>query len=208
MRRRLMQYDELPPIYRRVAWLEGKGAQYIDTGINARSGLRAKYSVILTSTKGTIQICAARWSKAGSSPYIYFPFIVDKTWAFGYNNSVSVISGIALSVNTQYDIDAIMDKDEINISFNGVNCYSSVPSVAVESTRPLFLFAANGINESTRRYAYAKILTFSMTDYATDKLLANYIPCVRKSDSKPGMYDTVSRTFKTNAGSGEFGVPV
>ena len=33
------------------------------------------------------------------------------------------------------------------------------------------------------------------------------LPCVRKSDSKPGMYDTVSKTFYTNAGSGEFIVP-
>ena len=43
--------------------------------------------------------------------------------------------------------------------------------------------------------------------YAVDKDGAyayNLIPCVRKSDSKPGMYDIISKTFFTNAGNGEF----
>ena len=43
--------------------------------------------------------------------------------------------------------------------------------------------------------------------YAVDKsnkYVYNLIPCVRKSDSKPGMYDTVTKTFYTNAGTGEF----
>ena len=37
--------------------------------------------------------------------------------------------------------------------------------------------------------------------------IRNFIPCVRKADSKPGMYDTVTKTFYTNAGTGEFIVP-
>lgn len=35
-------------------------------------------------------------------------------------------------------------------------------------------------------------------------LSANFIPCYRKSDSEIGMYDTVSKTFYTNAGTGTF----
>ena len=34
--------------------------------------------------------------------------------------------------------------------------------------------------------------------------IANFIPCYRKSDFKPGMYDLISKTFFINAGSGEF----
>lgn len=32
----------------------------------------------------------------------------------------------------------------------------------------------------------------------------NLIPVYRKSDSKPGLYDTVNDIFYTNQGSGEF----
>lgn len=34
--------------------------------------------------------------------------------------------------------------------------------------------------------------------------LADYVPCYRKQDTKPGMYDLVSKTFYTNQGTGEF----
>ena len=37
-----------------------------------------------------------------------------------------------------------------------------------------------------------------------DDTEANLIPCLRRSDSKPGMYDTVSQTFYVNQGTGEF----
>jgi len=35
-------------------------------------------------------------------------------------------------------------------------------------------------------------------------LVRNMIPCYRRSDLKPGMYDTVNNVFYTNSGSGEF----
>lgn len=33
---------------------------------------------------------------------------------------------------------------------------------------------------------------------------AEFVPCYRKSDGEIGMYDTVSKTFYTNAGTGTF----
>ena len=35
-------------------------------------------------------------------------------------------------------------------------------------------------------------------------LTRDFVPVIRKSDNKPGMWDKVTRTFYTNAGSGEF----
>lgn len=35
-------------------------------------------------------------------------------------------------------------------------------------------------------------------------ILGDFIPCYRKSDNKPGMYDIVNNVFYTNAGTGEF----
>lgn len=48
----------------------------------------------------------------------------------------------------------------------------------------------------------SRIYYFKLFD--NGDLVRDYIPCYRKSDSKPGMYDLVSRTFFTNAGTGEF----
>ena len=43
--------------------------------------------------------------------------------------------------------------------------------------------------------------------YIDNALAGHFIPCYRKSDNEPGMYDTVSGTFYTNAGSGDFIIP-
>jgi len=47
------------------------------------------------------------------------------------------------------------------------------------------------------RVEYSKI-------YDNGTLVRNMIPCYRRSDLKPGMYDTVNNVFYTNSGSGEF----
>jgi len=40
----------------------------------------------------------------------------------------------------------------------------------------------------------------------TITLLVDLVPCYRKSDNKPGMYDKVHNTFYTNVGTGDFTV--
>lgn len=47
-----------------------------------------------------------------------------------------------------------------------------------------------------------RIWGFKVSEDSTK--ICNMIPCYRKSDNKPGMYDLVTRTFYTNEGTGEF----
>lgn len=35
-------------------------------------------------------------------------------------------------------------------------------------------------------------------------LVRNFIPCIRKSDNEPGLYDTINNIFYTNQGTGKF----
>lgn len=44
---------------------------------------------------------------------------------------------------------------------------------------------------------------FTMAD-ANEKLIRNFIPCYRKADGVIGAYDTVTRQFFENAGTGAF----
>ena len=48
---------------------------------------------------------------------------------------------------------------------------------------------------------YWQMRCYSFKIYDNDILVRDYIPCVRKSDNKPGLYDKVSKTFFTNAGT-------
>lgn len=48
---------------------------------------------------------------------------------------------------------------------------------------------------------------YRLTIKENDVIVRDFIPCYRKSDSKPGLYDIVNKQFYTNAGSGEFSFP-
>jgi hypothetical protein len=206
IRRQMMWYPDLPPIYRRVAWLEGRGRQLISTRINCESGLIAKYKIAFTRTDAVQQVCAA----IRNGYRIYFPYNSGNgTWSFSYGSGgVVSITGVAMDANVPYTVEAIVEDGNQRIIIDGQECYSGAIIDHVDLGQPLWLFASNNTAQSAWRFAYARIYSFSLLKSSTGELLANYIPCVRKNDGKPGMYDTVTRTFRTNAtGSGEFAVP-
>ena len=62
-----------------------------------------------------------------------------------------------------------------------------------------YAFAVNSINAQNIWGSAVKI-------YRLKTSSIKLYPCYRKSDNKPGMYDLVTNTFFTNAGSGEFTV--
>jgi len=67
--------------------------------------------------------------------------------------------------------------------------------------RNAYLFATNR-GDTTWAGGDTKIYYFKM--YNGNNLVRDFIPAKRNSDGVLGMYDTVSNTFFTNAGSGDF----
>lgn len=65
--------------------------------------------------------------------------------------------------------------------------------------KPSYLFLSNGNTQYHSSFCY---------EYAAFRedgvFMREYIPCYRKDDRKPGMYDLVTREFYTNVGTGEF----
>lgn len=65
----------------------------------------------------------------------------------------------------------------------------------IAHTKSCYLFNANN-------YKYiGKVYYFKMYDNGT--LVRDFIPVVRNLDNKPGLYDKVTDTFFTNAGTGD-----
>ena len=204
-----MHDPELPPIYKRIRYLEGQGAQYINTGIYGKSGLTAKYKIAFTRTDATQQVCAS--APSDTNTRIYFPYNRgNAVWCIMYGSGNLInIPGVTMNANIPYAVEATFEAGNQRVIIDGDVRYTGTNKSDFISTMPLWLFASNNPgSETVKRYAYAKIYTFSLLESSTGQLLANYIPCVRRSDSKPGMYDTVSKVFKTNAGYGEFAVPM
>jgi hypothetical protein len=85
---------------------------------------------------------------------------------------------------------------------NGVTYSLANASFRKDEQNPIYLFATSGYYESLYnskgRIYYVKIYVDS------ENLSFNGIPARRDSDGELGLYDTVTNTFFTNAGSGEF----
>ena len=73
-----------------------------------------------------------------------------------------------------------------------------------QSELPMYILSCN-INGSASAGAQGNL--YRMTIKENDVIVRDFIPCYRKSDSKPGLYDIVNKQFYTNAGSGEFSFP-
>lgn len=200
-RRAMMQGSLLPKEYQEVEYLQGAGNQYIDTGIIARSGLEAHYKILYTRTD-LQQTCGAN----SSGVRVYFPYMNGNyKWSCSCGGDLYVIDDIEMATNIPYSVKASLDNKSIIIQVDRETRNFSQDVSAFELDKTLYLFASNA--GQPNRLSYSKIYFFRLYDSATKKPLANYIPCIRKNDNKPGMYDTVSKTFLTNRGTGKFIVP-
>lgn len=196
----------LPAEYQEVEYLETDGSGgYIDSGIECTSDL-----VVDFGFNALTDVNAALCGGIGvSDAPIYFRHHASPTTAnnaiywIQYNSSsyASVLRVLTFGKKRQLFIDPVNGTYELS---DGESKYTGSFSPITEyhttgkSYGILGRIASNGVIQSRpSRCYYFKF-------YRNNVLIGNFIPCYRKSDNEPGMYDTVSKTFFTNSGTGTF----
>lgn len=107
-------------------------------------------------------------------------FSGGKIYAWSRISLVSPTQGTAVPNNTIIDISAILTYTSSNPQYLNIGQY----------TKNAYIF-------------YGNIYRAILTDGQGTEIF-NLIPCYRKADNEPGMYDIVNNAFYTNAGSGTF----
>lgn len=198
-----MQNGLLPPGYRQIEYLECSGTQYITSNyIPSVDNVEVTWEYAFTANQVYDNML---WGAVGGTDY--------KTWqAELYNNSSwyvgigvkqfrALLTGYGSSLNTKYM--AHVDADALTIDGKSATPNSNRTGA---NSKKISIFAwtnSSGTGELRNRGCRIYSLEFKENGVVS----ANFVPCVRKSDSKPGMYDTVSGTFYTNDGTGEFIIP-
>lgn len=198
-RRRMMLVPQtsetkLPPDYKSVVYLESTGTQYIETGFtpDVNSAMYIRMSVTddgrYSNWCGAVLIESAGWFSAGGNK-----FNEGLTAAFSINSR----NGCFLPYDNNYHdyyISNGLQKIDQNEAYNEITGFK-----AAMLTVWLFIGHKNysGTLAGKQRIQLCRL-------YDNGVLARDFIPCVRVSDSKPGMYDTVTQQFFVNAGSGEF----
>lgn len=193
----------LPKEYMQLEYLESLpnptyGRCVIDTGINPSN------TRVVMKAQGTV--CNNSYMSPIGYYYDYvgcaiFCYKDTKGWALSSNSYTNI------PYTDVVDIDVVFKIDPVNSAIGTIN------NVSVKSTRnasnvsTLKLFHCVGLlaDYSNRNYGFiGKIFYCRIEDADSGTILGEYIPALRKADTKPGMYDLISGQFFTNQGTGEF----
>lgn len=193
----------LPPEYQQVEYLQSTGTQYINT--NVVTANNTKTEVIAekdTTGYGTLGngICGVRGEVSG----FYSVTLVNGTVYFGlnshYNTGVTVNTGVAYKYTTVYNNNlGTLYLNDTNISNHTFSGFTNI--------RYIYLFALNSSQtNAASNYFKGMVYRCTISQNSNGTKIIDLIPCYRKSDNKPGMYDLVTNAFFTNVGEGEFTV--
>lgn len=195
----------LPNEYQQVEYIQSSGAQWINTGVSVNTeNLRVKSIIMLTAvgttnTGGGDAIWVGQWSTSGyalirngSNPGII-------RWHSG---------GKYVDVTAQLNVWKTIETTKTSFIYDDKIYILNNPSGS-DANKLLYLLwtsDTNGISPIEKARAKIKITKI----YSGNTLIRDMYPCIRKSDSVPGMYDSVNDVFYTNSGSGSFtfGAPI
>lgn len=185
----LLSRSAIPPQYQRVEYIESTGVQYINTGVQI--GNTDEYEISFMQNELADSAYQSAYGGRTSSGVNDFQVYVSNT---DVTRKTIRIGGSAVDYRTEVVSNSKIDiKYTISLFVDGVDTGKVSPSFLTPV--PVYLFALNN-NGSLSQLSKSRIFKFVV------KNKCNLIPCRRKSDNKPGMYDTVSRSFLVNQGTG------
>lgn len=190
----------IPSEYQQLAYLRSTGTQYIDTGIkptgNDRATITAQF--ISINTYGGDTAFGTRDSMSANCFIFGAVGENGRYFEIAYGDNPLVTTGTFNSDTNMHNF--TLDKGKGYV--DNVLCNDYTPQT-FDCSYNAFVFARNqggAMQEGT----CANLKVYGYRHYKNGVLTARLIPCKRKSDNVLGMYDLVSNTFLTNAGTGEF----
>ena len=179
----------IPSDYQQVEYIESSGTQYIDSGIAP------------SSISPIVKIKFYYKTRVGESNALFGCWGANDTRFQIWWNGIGIgtVMSYSFTNNTMYEIElnGVVPRAVIN----GTTYTSGITKDNGFSTSNMYLFSRNESGSANagmpQQLYYCKI-------YNNDVLVRNFVPCYRKSDNEIGLYDTITQTFFTNAGTGTF----
>ena len=178
----------LPTGYTALEYLESTGTQYIDTGIIVKATTLAEFEYqFVGSAKNYV---FGQVAGRGSS---IIGYRTDRIWWFR-NTDLDLID------NNKHKV--VFNQQDGKVYRDGV-VLATRGAFGTQQSQTILLFAELNDNNTINK-GKVKIYNFKLKEGSTPSVIQNLVPARRDSDGVLGMYDTVSNTFFTNKGTGEF----
>lgn len=181
----------LPAEYQKVEYLESTGAaQWIDVGFPITDSL----SMELTFSAVTIEnkYYMGMYKENNGDFYLYASSGFFQT-AYGsaYKNTTRELD------TEKHTFRFSLDSTQAIVTENGETIWSTNRYSPLRIDRNIRIAGSSFSNANRSR-------TYAFIAYDGANKIADFIPCYRKSNNKPGMYDLVTKQFFTNAGYSKF----
>lgn len=194
----------LPSDYQQVEYLQSSGTQFIVTSVPIASYVETRCSGKFTDSNGQwVSLVGGRNNNGSVGRYIPLGLRENQYLRVSYGDGQ-----VSTNVNGYSANSIIFNDANHKVYINNVQV-ADFGSYALNTSgqQNICFFGMTGYDGSNVGYtARGQLYRASFYNNLTGDRLGNYIPCYRKSDSKPGMYDTITDTFFTNGGTGEFTV--
>lgn len=181
----------LPAEYQEVEYIQSvkNDQQWIDTGIPITYSLVMEITFAIVSVVGSYYVMGEYANNNGAF-YLYTSSKFQTAYGCSYANTT---------------VNADTEKHTFRYSFDNANTIVSENGQQILSKSKISPLATSNsiIIAGSKIRNQLSCKTYSFVAYDNGVKVADFIPCYRKSDDKPGMYDLVTETFLVNQGTGE-----
>lgn len=131
----------------------------------------------------------------------------DKTLLSRLGNGDINYNVFNVKAGTTYDFSIEQNGSTIATTLNGVTQTSTITQNGELSNKPQYLFAVNN-NGNPDNTLGGRLRVYHLAFIENGSVVREFIPCKRKSDSKAGLYDLVTKQFFSNGANPTFSVGV
>ena len=193
-------------------YVEATGTQYIDTGVNAEKGLKARLSIRWESNPGNGSILGARktYNTADNNCYLFYLYS-GKIWcSYSYWQGELFNTGVTPAYKQPVEI--VTDftaTNNLQVYYRGAKTLGggagSGVNANVNAHQNLYLFALND-GGTVSNYGKGKLYELKILKQNADTgnldLIRHYLPCLK--GGKAGLYDAVNETISFSQGADDF----
>ena len=186
----------LPPEYRRLAYLESTGTQYINTGVKGNKYI--SWELRLRATNTSLVSCANGVQDWGSGNILLRidPDTQNRYMRMYFCDHSNIQEVPTVQHDNNWHTFYVSNGSQ---KLDGVE-YGQTTMTITNQNRTISIFSAN--------IGYANYYCKQQVEYSkiwdNGVIVRDYLPAIRIADSKPGLYDIANNQFYTNAGTGEF----
>ncbi|MBR2833624.1 MAG: hypothetical protein IKE75_04280 [Bacilli bacterium] len=201
--------NSIPSEYQELEYIMSTGTQYINTEVRPSNTLNVDIVYTDNSASGSNYVLGSRTDQNSTIIYAISGAQATSAISVSFMGNTKAFSLTRVSdkkylvhIQTQYVSNygyrLYAQLNDLTLS-NSYNEYTQYYNNEISNNLPyIYVFAFNSSN------IHRGMSLYSLKFWDNNSLIKNLIPCYRKSDNVAGLYDTISDTFLTNAGTGSF----